>query len=133
MLTHVKVIAWLHIVLGGLGILAAVGLLLLFGGIAGLVGATDHSQDARIAIPILGGIGAILFIVIALMSIPGIIAGFGLLKFAPWARILTIVLSALHILNIPIGTAIGIYSLWVLTNRETEQLFSRQPYQPATY
>jgi hypothetical protein len=39
------------------------------------------------------------------------------------------VLSALHILNIPIGTAVGIYGLWALTQRETEALFNRTTYQ----
>src|SRR5512138_2074152 len=120
MLTHVKVIAWLHIVFGGLGILAALGLLLFFGGIAGVVGVTETSPDSRIAVPILGGIGAIIFIVVAVMSVPGIIAGVGLLKLAPWARILAIVISALELLNVPIGTAVGIYGLWALTKRETE-------------
>lgn len=133
MLTHVKVIAWLHIVFGGLGLLAAIGLLLLFGGIAGVVGVTETSPDARISVPILSGIGALLFLIISLLSIPGLIAGIGLLKLAPWARILTIVLSALHLLNVPIGTAIGVYGLWVLTKRETEALFTRQPYQPVAY
>jgi hypothetical protein len=133
MLTHVKVIAWLHIVLGGLGILAALGMLVLFGGIAGLVGVSDSGSDAKVAIPILGGIGVVLFIVVTAFSIPGIIAGIGLLKLAPWARILTIVFSALNLLNVPIGTAIGIYSIWALTKQETEQLFARPPYQPAAY
>jgi hypothetical protein len=125
----VKVIAWLHIVLGGLGILAALGILLLLGGIAGFVGMSSTDPDARVAVPILGGIGAIIFVVIVLLSVPGVIAGIGLLKLAPWARILTIVLSALHILNIPIGTAVGIYGLWALTQRETEALFNRTTYQ----
>jgi hypothetical protein len=132
MLTHVRVIAWLHIALGGFGILAALGFLLLFGGIAGVVGMTDTNPDSRVAVPILGGIGAIIFIVVMVLSIPGVIAGVGLLKLAPWARILTIVLSALNLLNVPIGTAMGIYAIWALTKRETEELFARQPYQAVT-
>jgi len=133
MATHVKVIAWLHIVFGALGALAAIFVLMLLGGIAGMVGIAGQDPDARIAVPILGGIGGLLFIVIMVLSLPGIIAGVGLLKFAPWARILAIVLSALHLLNVPFGTALGIYGLWALTKRETEALFTQQPYQPAAY
>jgi hypothetical protein len=48
----------------------------------------------------------------------------GLLKFQPWARVLTIVLCAINLLNVPFGTALGIYGLWVLLNSETEQLFA---------
>jgi hypothetical protein len=58
-----------------------------------------------------------------LTSIPGLVAGWGLLKFRPWARILGIVVSILGLLVIPIGTIIGIYGLWVLLNKDTERLF----------
>ena len=133
MQTHVKVLAWLHIVFGGLLILAGVVALLFFGGLAGIVGISDQTPDARIAVPILGGIGGLVFVVMMVLALPGIIAGVGLLKFAPWDRIVTIVLSALHLLSVPIGTAIGIYGLWVLTKRETEALFAPQPYRTATF
>ena len=43
----------------------------------------------------------------------GFIAGWGLLRRAPWARMPTIVLSFLALFHIPLGTALGIYSLWV--------------------
>jgi hypothetical protein len=33
------------------------------------------------------------------------------------------VLGVLQLFNIPVGTAIGAYSLWVLLQDETEQLF----------
>lgn len=44
----------------------------------------------------------------------GILAGVGLLKKEPWARMLTIVLSFFALfMNIPFGTALGVYTLWV--------------------
>jgi hypothetical protein len=61
------------------------------------------------------------------ISLPGLITGIGLLKLQPWARIVGIVLSAINLINIPFGTALGIYGLWVLLNKETEQLFSGVP------
>lgn len=123
MLTHVKILGVLHIVLSALGILVGVLLLLIFGGIAGLVGLTDHSEGKLIAIPILGGIGALIFIFLMVISIPGIVTGVGLLKIRPWARTLGIVISALNILNFPFGTAVGVYGLWVLLSNETVALF----------
>jgi hypothetical protein len=132
MLTHVKVIAWAHIVLGGLMAGGAVLLLIVFGGLAGLIGASGE-PNAGLAAPILGGIGGLIFIVLVLLALPGIVAGIGLLQFAPWARILTIVLSALHLLNVPLGTALGIYGLWAMTKRETAELFERPPRQTAAY
>jgi len=56
---------------------------------------------------------------------PSIIAGVGLLHFKPWARVLAIILSVIHLFSVPFGTALGIYGLWVLLQRETESLFRR--------
>ena len=53
-------------------------------------------------------------ILVLAKSAAGFIAGWGLLQRLPWARILTIVLAFLALFNIPFGTALGIYSLWVL-------------------
>lgn len=127
--SHVKLLGILHVVLSSLGVLAAVIVLFVFGGLAGIVGMSDHSSDAAAAIPILGGIGGILFIVILVFSVPGLIGGIGLLKLAPWSRLLMIVLSALDLLNVPFGTALGIYGLWVLTKPETEALMARRRYE----
>jgi len=44
----------------------------------------------------------------------GFLAGWGLLQREPWARMLSIVLALLALLNVPFGTALGIYTLWVL-------------------
>ena len=60
------------------------------------------------------------------LLLPGLVVGIGLLKLRPWARILGIVMSALDLTHIPFGTALGIYGLWVLFNRETERLFAAQ-------
>lgn len=123
MQTHVRVLAWLHIVLGCCGLLAGLLALLFFGGIAGIVGVAEPGPDRYIAIPILGGIGALFFVIAAVLSIPGIIAGWGLLNRQPWARIMTIVLSVLELLHVPFGTALGVYGLWVLLSQDSERMF----------
>ncbi|MBZ5594124.1 MAG: hypothetical protein LAP39_17930 [Acidobacteriia bacterium] len=126
MTEHVKILGILHVVYGMLGVLAGIIVMLVFGGLAGLVSVADHSRDAKVAIPILGGIGAFVFVLLLVLSLPGIIAGFGLIELQPWARMLTIVLSALELMSVPFGTALGIYGLWVLLSPGGEQLF-RQP------
>src|SRR3981081_3945672 len=132
MATHVKVLGILHLVWGGLMVLAGVICVVVFGGIAGIVGASADQPDERaVAIPVLGGIGLIILIVLAVLAIPSLLAGIGLLKFQNWARILTIVLSCIHLLNIPIGTALGAYGLWALLSPQTEALF-RHPGYPQT-
>ena len=126
---HVKILGTLHIVFGALGVLFGILVLLFFGGIAGLVGLTDQSDGKLIAIPILGAIGGLVFLFALCLSLPGIIAGVGLLQFRSWARIVTIILSVFHLLNVPLGTALGFYGLWVLFSKDGERLFVGPPGQ----
>ena len=122
---HVKILAAFHLVFGALGLIGALTILLVFGGAAGVVGTSaTNNPDAWVAVPILGIVGSALVLVLVTLSLPGIIAGLGLIKLRPWARILAIVLSVLNLINIPIGTLLGIYGLWVLCSRETERLFT---------
>jgi hypothetical protein len=123
MQTHVKVLAYLHIVLGALGMLTAIGLFALFGGIAGVVAIAEGGGESLIAVPILGAIGFALLIFILALSVPGLVVGFGLLKYQPWARIGMIILSILHLLNFPFGTALGVYGLWALMSAEVTAAF----------
>src|SRR5262245_5451925 len=97
--------------------------LLLFGGLAG-VAETDHGgREAAGGAAVLGLVGAIAFIVLAAISIPSVIAGIGLLKLKSWAQMLMIIMSVLSLVNFPFGTAVGIYGLWVMLNKDTKPLF----------
>jgi len=51
----------------------------------------------------------------------GIAIGWGLLARQSWARMLTIVFGAISLIDIPFGTALGIYTLWVLLPVESEE------------
>jgi len=95
----------------------------MFGGLAGVAASDTGDPDAAGGAAVLGIIGAVGFAFLALLSIPCVIAGVGLLKFRSWAQTLMIVMSVLSLLNFPIGTAVGIYGLWVLLNKETKPLF----------
>ena len=122
---QVKILAILHIVLGGLGVLFALALMAIFGGLAGLLSLTGRAPDEMIGSAFLGLIGVIATIVVLVVSVPGLIAGIGLLSFQPWARIVTIVLSAIELPGFPLHTALGIYGLWVLLSNEGAALFDR--------
>jgi hypothetical protein len=127
MTTHVKVLAVLYIAFSALLLCAA--MFLGFGlGVAGsIVGQTAPPEDAAVALPIIGFAGTALVLFLLALSLPGFITGIGLLKFQPWARIVGIVLSVINLINIPFGTILGIYGLWVLLSKETEPLFAGGP------
>jgi len=54
-------------------------------------------------------------------GILGLVTGWGLLQREPWARTLAIVMACLNLLHMPLGTALGIYTLWVLLPAASEQ------------
>lgn len=72
--------------------------------------------------PLLIGIAWLIFIKAA----AGFIAGWGLLNRESWARMLTIVLSFLALFNVPFGTALGIYGLWVLLPATAEREYEEE-------
>jgi hypothetical protein len=125
--THVKVLGVVYLAVGACMLFAAMFVFVTMGGVAGIVGATAEPRDAAIAIPILGFVGTALAAFLILFAVPSLITGYGLLKYKPWARILGIVLSAISLIKIPVGTAIGAYGLWILLNKETERLFNNIP------
>jgi len=51
----------------------------------------------------------------------GFLAGWGLMHREPWARILALVLGFVALFNIPVGTALGVYTLWVLLPAQSQQ------------
>lgn len=54
-------------------------------------------------------------------AILGIVTGWGLLERRPWARMLAIVLGCIFLVDMPFGTALGIYTLWVLLPAASEE------------
>ena len=50
----------------------------------------------------------------------GFIAGWGLLQRQEWARIVALVVGFVALLNVPIGTALGVYTLWVLLPSQSD-------------
>lgn len=118
MQTHIKILGWLYIILGVLGILAAGVVVLAVAGGGLISGDRTAITVTMIVALVIGGF-------LVLVSAPGIIAGFGLLGYQPWARILTLVLGILNLPGFPTGTALGVYTLYVLLDDETSRLFVR--------
>jgi hypothetical protein len=128
MRTHVIVIGWLNIILGVPGLLVA-GALALFGPLA--LASIGSSPNAFPFMTWFGAFWGLILLLIAASALLGVIAGYGLLQFAPWARILCIVVSILHLLNASsfgVTTILGIYSLIILFHPATAELFEgRRP------
>ncbi len=126
---HVQILGILHIVYSSLGVLIGAILFIFFAGLGTFIGSIpDVPSPAQEGVPailfIIGfAIGSLLF----LFSIPGIVGGIGLLKYKEWARILTLIVGFFDLLHIPLGTALGAYTIWALLNDETIKLFRPAP------
>jgi hypothetical protein len=59
-------------------------------------------------------------LVILAKASAGFIAGWGLLQREDWARTLALVVGFIALLNVPVGTALGIYTLWVLLPKQAD-------------
>ena len=113
--THVKVVGWLWIANGVVSILMAIiGLAVI-----NWPGVISGAQDSLLA-----SAGVLCCFPGILGIIANIAAGYGLLNYKSWARILVIILAILNLIWFPIGTVIGIYTLWAMFNDETKALFA---------
>jgi hypothetical protein len=122
---HIKVLGVLNIVWGSLGALCGLIIMIIFGGAYGIVAVmSTHRPEAAMAMPIIAIVGGAIALLLLLLSAPSVVAGIALLYLKPWARPLAIVVSALHLLSIPFGTALGIYGLWVLLSQKSASCFT---------
>lgn len=119
MRTHVTALGWLQILLGALDLLLAFFVFGLFAGVGVLAGVSGEFSVPLVS----GAIGTVVAAIIALTAIPNLIAGFGLLGHHNWARILALILAAFNALKLPWGTALAVYTFWVLMDDRTRRLF----------
>ena len=120
---HVSAVAAIRIALHTIGL---IGILIAFAAVNFAFSFIPVEDLPEAVMPLVTGIIYSLFTVIAVVSVLGLIAAIGLLNYKPWARILTIVVSAISCLNIPIGTIAGVYSIWVMLQDDTIRLFEVQ-------
>ncbi len=110
---HVRLLGILWIAYSALQVLGA-GLMLMAARI--FLRGDIHIQNGpspeflHLLLPIVSFIAWLLLVKAA----AGFVAGWGLLQREQWARVLALVVGFIALLNVPLGTALGIYTLWVL-------------------
>ena len=114
---HVKIVGTLYVIFAAFGLVGAIFLLLMFMGIGGLVVGAGGGTMPGLTV---GGVGLIIALFLAMISLPGLIGGIGLLKGKSWAKVLILIVSAFHLLDIPLGTALALYAFWALTRPEVK-------------
>ena len=64
--------------------------------------------------PFMGVLGVFIAVVTLTFAALSFLVGFSLLNRKPWGRVLAMVVAILQLIKIPVGTALGVYTLWVL-------------------
>ena len=117
---HLRTLGILWIVVGILFMIPAIALTILSGVVHIAVPATE--EVGRYLGPlVMSIIGGSLF----LLAAGGILVGRGLMTHQSWARIVAVILGILALFHPPFGTALGIYTLWVLLSNQAGQEYER--------
>jgi heme/copper-type cytochrome/quinol oxidase subunit 3 len=130
---QLTVVAVLNIVYRSLVVLGAVVLYVLaafFGDLISMLVEMGAIRPHEIPMPLLDFVPLIIVGIATLMlivSAAGIIGAVGILKKREWARITLLAISFLNLLRVPLGTILGIYTIYVLMNAETIRLFTPDP------
>jgi tRNA A-37 threonylcarbamoyl transferase component Bud32 len=117
---HLKIVAYIRIGIGSLFLVVALVAFLIFV----IPGIEPGNREDLPTLLAFGGTFALLPLVSAVWDLAG---GIGLLKRRRWARILVLIGAVPELFLFPVGTAIGIYTIWVLMQKETIRLFPRAP------
>ena len=105
---HVRIISIIMIVSGILYLLAT-----LFFGVIGLMALKNQAQTGNSDLPAMIT-GVVFLLPLGLIGVLHIFTGRAFRAGANWSRISLWILAIINLGNVPVGTAIGAYAMWVL-------------------
>lgn len=116
---HVHLLGILWLAISAFNAVAGLILLVLANTLFGHL----HEMGAPPQVPtgFLSALLSTIGIIVLAKAACGFFAGWGLLQREPWARIVALVLAFISLFNVPFGTAIGVYTMWVLLPGQSQQ------------
>ena len=104
---HVRILGWLHVALGIFDLLLGMAAFGILSGI-GVVSGDPHAFGVM---SLIGGFAGAFML---LMAIPNLLCGLGLLRnWGGWVIVLAVILGLINVMNVPVGTAIALYTFWI--------------------
>ena len=110
---HNKVLGIMHLIYGGFFALMTILMFFMAIFLGGIFSSLPQDPNAPPA-AFIWGILAFMVAIYGFLSVPSLVAGYGMLKRRSWARVAAIVASVLSAISFPFGTALCVYSLWFL-------------------
>ncbi|HEV3219369.1 MAG TPA: zinc ribbon domain-containing protein [Candidatus Acidoferrales bacterium] len=121
---NVQVLSILWLVCGSFEILVAIALFTVANVVFGIIDSA-HGGSIGPAEPVARTVLMIVGTVVGIKGILSVTAGWGLLQRESWARPLAIVVAFIGMLHFPIGTALGIYTVWALLPNDSAAEYER--------
>jgi len=134
---HITLVGILNIVYRTMAIIGAAVLFIIAYGFSFLIKIISHFDDTEMqeitpeAFCFVQVVLTIVGICILIFAIAGIIGAIGVLRKKEWGRVTLLVVSFFSLFSIPLGTILGVYSIWVLLNDETIRIFNPVQNTPA--
>jgi hypothetical protein len=113
---HIRLLGILWRALSAINVVAGMVLVVIANTLFGPHGHFQPGSPSSWLRPFLTFIGALILAKAAV----GFIAGWGLLQHEPWGRLLSLIVGFISLFNVPLGTALGIYTFWVLLPSQSD-------------
>jgi hypothetical protein len=120
---HIDLLGLLYVVGGVLSVVAAASLLALSLG-AFSIGRSAEGESAAFAAGVTGVAFASVALLMAAWGGANALVGRALRRFSPGARLACFALAVLNLFLLPFGTALSVYTVWVLLHPESRRLLS---------
>jgi hypothetical protein len=109
--SHKKILGILYLVWGTLSLLIMFAMSIFFSFV--MLNTTHHEFDSLEIGLVKTIVTVVCGFIIIIISLPSIIGGLGMIFNQKWAFILILIAGIFSLISFPMGTAIGIYTLWV--------------------
>jgi hypothetical protein len=111
-------------------LVAVIGIIYIaiFGIVFSSVPHKANEPPPEIFIPIIIVVVAVIFVMTVLFAIPKIVAGYGLRQEKSWAKVWAIVACVMAVMNVPFGTAVGVYGLIFILGDQGKAYFDNPAY-----
>src|SRR5688572_24535124 len=118
---HKKILGILYVITGFLLIMGMLVLRAIFTTIYAFA-FNDAEPEEQAIFQLIMSIGAyVQVLVIAIVAVPTLISGIGLLMRQSWAMIAALIVACFKLFSFPVGTAIGIYAIWIYSEDQKLQ------------
>ncbi len=118
---HKRILAIVYIISGAVQILAMIILSSIITLIIPFIMDEAGPEGQWVFIWIVPFIRIIAAFIILFFAVPSIVGGVALLNEKKWALTLLLILGCFKLFSFPIGTAIGIYTIWVYAEQHKQQ------------